>query len=48
MISLMQTSLTSEIIESDFGIKISDTTLNNWMRAEDVLSQRQEEKQRNP
>ena len=27
-----------EIIESDFGIKISDTTLNNWMRAEDVLS----------
>lgn len=27
-----------EIVESDFGIKISDTTLNNWMRAEDVLS----------
>ena len=27
-----------EIVESEFGIKISDTTLNNWMRAEDVLS----------
>ena len=27
-----------EIVESDFGIKISDTTLNNWMRVEDVLS----------
>ena len=27
-----------EIVESDFGIKISDTTLNNWMIAEDVLS----------
>ncbi len=37
-----------EIVESDFGIKISDTTLNNWMRAQDVLSQRQEEKQRKP
>ena len=27
-----------EIVESDFRIKISDTTLNNWMKAEEVLS----------
>ena len=39
MISLAQTSLTSvRLLESDFRIKISDTTLNNWMKAEEVLS----------
>ena len=27
-----------EIVESDFRIKISDTTLNNWIKAEEVLS----------
>ena len=27
-----------EIVESDFRIKISDTTLNNWMIAEEVLA----------
>ena len=37
-----------EIVESDFGIKISDTTLNSWMRAENVLSPKARKNQRKP
>ena len=31
-------TLFCEIMQSDLRIKISDTTLNNWMKAEEVLS----------